>query len=162
MAPATSTRRARIPPGRSWRWRGARASISPTSSSGGTYEEAHATRNDPGDGGGRGGGGGHGAAVGEDRGCPDGQVLHAGGIRGRGRAERHDHPDRRALGRRARRGGGGVHRCAPCRIVRARAAGALARGPEGGGGPVARAQWQGGSEERRVGKECRSRWSPYH
>ena len=22
--------------------------------------------------------------------------------------------------------------------------------------------WQGRSEERRVGKECRSRWSPYH
>jgi len=24
------------------------------------------------------------------------------------------------------------------------------------------AQWYGRSEERRVGKECRSRWSPYH
>src|SRR5256885_9888946 len=23
-------------------------------------------------------------------------------------------------------------------------------------------QWQSRSEERRVGKECRSRWSPYH
>src|SRR5256886_9382208 len=23
-------------------------------------------------------------------------------------------------------------------------------------------QWTGRSEERRVGKECRSRWSPYH
>ena len=23
-------------------------------------------------------------------------------------------------------------------------------------------QWQDRSEERRVGKECRSRWSPYH
>ena len=23
-------------------------------------------------------------------------------------------------------------------------------------------QWLGRSEERRVGKECRSRWSPYH
>ena len=22
--------------------------------------------------------------------------------------------------------------------------------------------WEGRSEERRVGKECRSRWSPYH
>ena len=22
--------------------------------------------------------------------------------------------------------------------------------------------WRAGSEERRVGKECRSRWSPYH
>ena len=25
-----------------------------------------------------------------------------------------------------------------------------------------RGDWTGGSEERRVGKECRSRWSPYH
>ena len=24
------------------------------------------------------------------------------------------------------------------------------------------AKWGGRSEERRVGKECRSRWSPYH
>ena len=24
------------------------------------------------------------------------------------------------------------------------------------------AEWCGRSEERRVGKECRSRWSPYH
>ena len=24
------------------------------------------------------------------------------------------------------------------------------------------AEYQGRSEERRVGKECRSRWSPYH
>src|SRR5580704_14115283 len=31
-----------------------------------------------------------------------------------------------------------------------------ARGPRGGSRPVRR------SEERRVGKECRSRWSPYH
>ena len=26
----------------------------------------------------------------------------------------------------------------------------------------ARIYWDGRSEERRVGKECRSRWSPYH
>src|SRR3712207_9373412 len=26
----------------------------------------------------------------------------------------------------------------------------------------ARGGWHGRSEERRVGKECRSRWSPYH
>ena len=25
-----------------------------------------------------------------------------------------------------------------------------------------RVKWNGRSEERRVGKECRSRWSPYH
>src|SRR6266446_10835352 len=31
-----------------------------------------------------------------------------------------------------------------------------APGPDVGGGGIA------GSEERRVGKECRSRWSPYH
>src|SRR6476660_8963063 len=29
-------------------------------------------------------------------------------------------------------------------------------------GPVRELQAAGGSEERRVGKECRSRWSPYH
>src|SRR3712207_9211835 len=28
--------------------------------------------------------------------------------------------------------------------------------------PDARTPWDGRSEERRVGKECRSRWSPYH
>src|SRR5215217_8091147 len=28
--------------------------------------------------------------------------------------------------------------------------------------PLHRGQHVGGSEERRVGKECRSRWSPYH
>src|SRR5215204_7170843 len=28
--------------------------------------------------------------------------------------------------------------------------------------PVAQAAAEGRSEERRVGKECRSRWSPYH
>src|SRR5256885_5211136 len=27
---------------------------------------------------------------------------------------------------------------------------------------AARREWAGRSEERRVGKECRSRWSPYH
>src|SRR2546427_6696909 len=30
------------------------------------------------------------------------------------------------------------------------------------GGTEALARWQLRSEERRVGKECRSRWSPYH
>ena len=25
-----------------------------------------------------------------------------------------------------------------------------------------KAEWDSRSEERRVGKECRSRWSPYH
>ena len=39
---------------------------------------------------------------------------------------------------------------------------------EGAGGPETAAEAAGGgqeaprSEERRVGKECRSRWSPYH
>ena len=37
--------------------------------------------------------------------------------------------------------------------------------PNGGTG-INAMSWQGGgkvrSEERRVGKECRSRWSPYH
>ena len=31
-----------------------------------------------------------------------------------------------------------------------------------GGGEPAREAIKGRSEERRVGKECRSRWSPYH
>ena len=30
------------------------------------------------------------------------------------------------------------------------------------GSNVRLASWAGRSEERRVGKECRSRWSPYH
>ena len=30
------------------------------------------------------------------------------------------------------------------------------------GGAVVCSQYLGRSEERRVGKECRSRWSPYH
>jgi len=42
--------------------------------------------------------------------------------------------------------------------------------PKGAPPPTNLAQWSGGftdltghrSEERRVGKECRSRWSPYH
>ena len=34
--------------------------------------------------------------------------------------------------------------------------------PDGGPGARWRAGSPGGSEERRVGKECRSRWSPYH
>src|SRR2546422_903800 len=36
---------------------------------------------------------------------------------------------------------------------------------DGDSGPVARGavlRWSIRSEERRVGKECRSRWSPYH
>src|SRR5690349_22417714 len=28
--------------------------------------------------------------------------------------------------------------------------------------PIAADEWYGRSEERRVGKECRSRWAPYH
>ena len=28
--------------------------------------------------------------------------------------------------------------------------------------PKSHPAWTGRSEERRVGKECRSRWSPYH
>src|SRR2546427_13145945 len=28
--------------------------------------------------------------------------------------------------------------------------------------PLTMVSWRGRSEERRVGKECRSRWSPYH
>ena len=28
--------------------------------------------------------------------------------------------------------------------------------------PIQYLRWAGRSEERRVGKECRSRWSPYH
>jgi len=35
-------------------------------------------------------------------------------------------------------------------------------GPAGSRGPVGPAGPEGRSEERRVGKECRSRWSPYH
>ena len=27
---------------------------------------------------------------------------------------------------------------------------------------ISASQWEQRSEERRVGKECRSRWSPYH
>ena len=33
---------------------------------------------------------------------------------------------------------------------------------EGGKGTIVLATVRGRSEERRVGKECRSRWSPYH
>ena len=34
---------------------------------------------------------------------------------------------------------------------------------ENAAGVILRLAWQAGrSEERRVGKECRSRWSPYH
>ena len=29
-------------------------------------------------------------------------------------------------------------------------------------GPIAKVNYEARSEERRVGKECRSRWSPYH
>ena len=38
--------------------------------------------------------------------------------------------------------------------------GGLRVGEDGGG--TSRAVCCGRSEERRVGKECRSRWSPYH
>ena len=33
---------------------------------------------------------------------------------------------------------------------------------ESAGRPAAASCWAARSEERRVGKECRSRWSPYH
>src|SRR2546426_8493783 len=70
--------------------------------------------------------------------------------------------------------GGGGARARGSRGVRAAArAGALGRAAAGGGvgrGPRARAAGaalgraavESRSEERRVGKECRSRWSPYH
>ena len=35
-------------------------------------------------------------------------------------------------------------------------------GPNGSGKSTLSAVLTGRSEERRVGKECRSRWSPYH
>src|SRR2546422_646747 len=73
--------------------------------------------------------------------------------------------DRRALGtRRADRRGGGCgrsHRAAERPRRRSR------RAPRGAGaavraGSIHQAGGVGRSEERRVGKECRSRWSPYH
>src|SRR3712207_880585 len=58
-------------------------------------------------------------------------------------------------------------RWASCNIFSTQdhAAAAVAVGPDGTvedpqGVPVF--AWKGRSEERRVGKECRSRWSPYH
>ena len=36
------------------------------------------------------------------------------------------------------------------------------RGGEGGAESELLGAWERRSEERRVGKECRSRWSPYH
>src|SRR3712207_8734886 len=47
------------------------------------------------------------------------------------------------------------------RVLLACAARCSRRCPRGTGGPIPRAA-SGRSEERRVGKECRSRWSPYH
>src|SRR4029453_19600301 len=67
--------------------------------------------------------------------------------RGRGRGRKDDRSDRRAG--RIRSGGGGGK-------GRGRAEGGGVTGRRARGGPRAR------SEERRVGKECRSRWSPYH
>src|SRR6267142_3745508 len=43
-----------------------------------------------------------------------------------------------------------------------RRASATRRGSRGSGRSSDRARRRAGSEERRVGKECRSRWSPYH
>ena len=42
--------------------------------------------------------------------------------------------------------------------VRADPAGLLGAGTDA----LHQGQWDDRSEERRVGKECRSRWSPYH
>src|SRR2546429_2500185 len=42
------------------------------------------------------------------------------------------------------------------------AGGRVGKRPAGGGIPHCSLQRGGRSEERRVGKECRSRWSPYH
>src|SRR2546427_7036965 len=50
---------------------------------------------------------------------------------------------------------GGVPRPAACPGRKRRPAGPAVRG-------VGKYSWQIRSEERRVGKECRSRWSPYH
>ena len=38
----------------------------------------------------------------------------------------------------------------------------LAAGGEKAVAPEPQTEWRSRSEERRVGKECRSRWSPYH
>ena len=51
-------------------------------------------------------------------------------------------------------------------IPRVERSGAFAPAPGGaetpGPGARTRSGWESRSEERRVGKECRSRWSPYH
>src|SRR5256885_11393611 len=36
------------------------------------------------------------------------------------------------------------------------------KGPRSGSRRLSTSSWVDRSEERRVGKECRSRWSPYH
>ena len=54
-------------------------------------------------------------------------------------------------GHRGGRGGGGPYGGGP-----------PGRGAYGGGGDETSMRVPARSEERRVGKECRSRWSPYH
>src|SRR2546425_11345527 len=55
----------------------------------------------------------------------------------------------------------GAHAAVP-RARRTAAGGGLPDDPGGGGGDGPRDPELPRSEERRVGKECRSRWSPYH
>src|SRR3712207_5548712 len=66
------------------------------------------------------------------------------------------------FGRRSEMNGAAVHRPRP---AAARPGGPRAdrrRGRGGAGGGGCEEQHPSRSEERRVGKECRSRWSPYH
>src|SRR2546428_3549616 len=120
--------------------RGAPANTWPTNSSEGTYERAFAARDASGH------CGGALAAVGETSGChwaSAQEILHAGGIRRGGRAQRHDHSDRRKVSWRASRWRGRLHRRSARRVVRARAAGAVAHRTQGGGRSLARAERQG-------------------
>src|SRR2546429_5935577 len=55
-------------------------------------------------------------------------------------------------------GSGTHHRCSKRTLIRPVERGAVARKPQAS--PVVARRSR--SEERRVGKECRSRWSPYH
>src|SRR2546427_11367842 len=50
----------------------------------------------------------------------------------------------------------------PYRVCGAQQDNSRVCGPRRYPGGIDRAQWYDRSEERRVGKECRSRWSPYH
>src|SRR2546422_10910990 len=98
----------------------------------------------------------------------DGRGVHAArGVRGGGSGSAG--LERGVLGARTAQQGGGSSRAG----VGRRWVGAVGRGGRGGRGgrePAASAAPAHGdvrgllarSEERRVGKECRSRWSPYH